>query len=142
MLVAAVLVQSAGCGLLPPPPREWGMPTTPIASSDLAGVYVQIDLAVTLNTNSTYKARGGDCISPYPEAVGNWTAAGNQIIFDPPIDKGVAGEELHRLDVLSHRGKLILVPTVGHGRRWYDKRGISYFTCLQRESVLKAEWSR
>lgn len=143
--VTAATNQLAGLGPrtsltldLPAASEQWGTPGTPSNAVAVAGSYYRGDglgynVSLTLEANGNYSAEWHGCLGKYGEASGKWSLADARITFTPSKEEDMMKGHLKSLDVLKFQGDWILVPTEKHEREFYDKMGVSRFSCFQKK---------
>lgn len=115
---------------------EKGTPAAPPDTKAVAGNYYQGDglgynIYLTLKEDGTYSAEWWGCMGKYGEAAGKWMLKDKEIAFKPTKEKDMMKGHLKSLDVLKFKGQWIFISS--DDRDFYDKWGVSRYSCFQRK---------
>ncbi|PYJ84112.1 MAG: hypothetical protein DME22_13915 [Verrucomicrobia bacterium] len=135
--VVAVTVGLGICVAYGADEKEKGTPEAPpnpqaLEASYFRGKGLAYNLHLTLEAGGKYKARWHSCLYKPGEASGTWSLADKRITFTPPIEGEMLQGRVEKLDVLKSKGEWILVPTDERDRQFYEKEGVTRFSCFQK----------
>lgn len=91
---------------------------------------------LTLSPDGTYKAEWHGCLGSYGEAAGKWKLGGGMVVFTPSKETDMMRNELRGLEVSRFQGHWILLSTNQSDRKFYDKWGISAYSCFQNTNSI------
>jgi hypothetical protein len=133
----AVAVIMVPCVVSGAEEQETGKPETPPNVAALAGSYFRgrglgYNLHLTLEANSKYKAKWHSCLYKSGEASGDWSLSDKRITLTPPMEGEMLQSRVESLEVLAFKGQWILLPTDQRDRQFYEKDGVTRFSCFQR----------
>ena len=94
-------------------------------------------MSLNLKEDGKYTSEWHGCLGKYGEASGTWSFKDKRITFTPAKEEELMKGYLWSLDVLKFKGDWILVPTEKGEREWYDKNGVSRFSCFQKQERIK-----
>jgi hypothetical protein len=122
--------------------KEEGTPAAPTSAKAVSGAYYRGDglgynVSLTLRKNGKYTAEWRGCLGKYGEASGTWRLNDKRITLSPSKEDGLMKGHLKSLDVLKFNGDWILVSTEQRDREFYDKWGVSRFSCFQKRMRIK-----
>jgi hypothetical protein len=134
----ALLIAGGPCSPSHAAPIEKGVPKTPPDAAAVAGTYCCRDgnayhVTLTLNTNSTYSAKGRSCLKNKGDAsgAGTWKLTGRRIVLTPSQEAGWMKGEPKVFDVLKFKGDWILVRA--DWPDYYNEHGVTDVSCFQRQ---------
>ena len=112
------------------------MPEAPPNAKAVAGNYYRGDgrgynIYLNLLEKGSYTAQWRGCLGEYGTASGTWAVADKRIVLTPVKEKDNMKGHLKSLDVLRYKGQWILVPSDDRG--FYNKYGVSRYSCFQKE---------
>jgi hypothetical protein len=110
----------------------------PTDKTVLAGRYHRGDgtgynVTITLSDASSYTSEWHGCLGKYGEACGTWKLRGRKIRFTPTKEKGMMKGYLTTLEVTKFAEAWILVPMQKEDRDFYEKWGVSQFSCFHKQ---------
>ena len=113
----------------------------PTDAKTLAGRYYRGDgtgynIYLTLNPEGKYTAEWHGCMGTYGEATGDWKLNDTQIVFIPSKETDMMRSHLRSLEVLKFRGRWIFLSTDKDDREFYDKWGVSAYSCFQNTNSI------
>lgn len=119
-----------------------GVSEAPSDSKALAARYYRGDgtgynVSITLAADGSYSSEWHGCLGKYGEASGTWTLAGRKLTFAPTKEDGMMKGHLKELEVMRFDAAWILVPTKKQDREFYEKWGISRYSCFQKADTTK-----
>lgn len=122
--------------------KKKGIPEAPTSAETVSGSYYRGDglgynVSLTLKENGDYAAEWHGCLGKYGVGSGTWQLTDKRISFAPTKEEGMMEGHLQSLDVMKFKGDWILVPTEKRDREFYDKWGISGFSCFQNGKNIK-----
>ena len=108
----------------------------PNDAGSIAGHYYEGDgtgynVYLTLRSNNTYTATWHGCLGAYGEAFGDWKLSGGLVVFAPSMETDMMRGHLKGLEVLRFQGHWIFLSTNKSDREFYDKWGVSVYSCFQ-----------
>jgi len=114
---------------------EKGVPEAPPNAKAVAGSYycgdgLGYNVTLTLKDNGVYSGEWHGCLGKYGEASGTWKLSDKRIVLTPKKEKDMMKGHLKTLDVMKYKGGWIFVRA--DDRDFYDKHGISRYSCFQR----------
>lgn len=95
------------------------------------------NIYLTLEADGRYAAEWWGCLGKYGEGNGTWRLEGRRIIFSPSHETGAMEGYLRTLEALRFEGDWILVPTRKEDRIFYEKSGVSRFSCFQKRERVR-----
>jgi len=118
-----------------------GVSDRPADAKTLAGRYYRGDgkgynVHLTLEAEGTYTAEWHGCLGTYGKAAGDWKLLGTQLAFTPSKETDMMRSHLRGLDVLKFRGHWIFLSTNKSDREFYDKWGVSTYSCFQNTNSI------
>ncbi|MEO7300154.1 MAG: hypothetical protein ABI042_16440 [Verrucomicrobiota bacterium] len=117
---------------------EKGTPETPPDANAIAGNFYRGDgtgynIYLTLMKDGKYTTEWHGCLGKYGEASGEWNLTDKQIIFSPAKEEGMMKKRrLISLETCKFKTQWIFVPTEKSDREFYDKWGVSRYSCFQK----------
>jgi hypothetical protein len=116
---------------------EKGIPEAPPNAKAIVGSFYRGDgtgynIYLTLKENGKYTAEWHGCLGKYGEASGKWKLAGQRISFSPSKEDGMMKDHLRSLDTCKFKGQWIFIPMDKSDRKFYDKWGVSRYSCFQK----------
>lgn len=122
--------------------KDLGVPDSPEFAEALAGEYYRGDgtgfnITLHLKPDGKYEAEWHGCLGKYGEASGTWSRNGSRVTFTASEEKDMMKGHLRSLDVAEFGGDWILVPTDERDREFYDRYGVSRYSCFQRTEKLR-----
>ena len=116
---------------------EKSAPETPPDVKAIAGSYycgdgLGYNVTLALKEDGCYLADWEGCLGRYGDASGCWKLLDKRIVLTPKKERDIMKGHLKTLDVLKHQGGWILVRS--ENRDFYDKRGVTRFSCFQKEN--------
>jgi hypothetical protein len=135
----SVVAQSTHASYVYKPKK--GISASPTDARMLAGHYYRGDgtgynIELNLKSNGTYSAEWHGCLGTYGKAAGVWNLAGTQVVFVASKETDMMRGHLKRLEVLKFQGHWILLPTKRDDREFYDKWGVSAYSCFQNTNSI------
>jgi len=114
---------------------EKGMSEAPPNAKAVAGVYycgdgLGYNVTLTLKDNGIYSGEWHGCLGKYGEASGTWKLSEKSIVLTPKKEKDMMKGHLKILDVMKYKGGWIFVRA--DNRDFYDKHGVSRYSCFQK----------
>ena len=133
----AVIISLGLCVAYGADEKEKGTPEAPpnpqaLEASYFRGKGLAYNLHLTLEAGGKYKARWHSCLYKPGEASGTWSLTDNRITFTPPMEGEMLLGRVEKLDVLKSKGEWILVPTDERDRQFYEKEGVTRFSCFKK----------
>jgi hypothetical protein len=118
-----------------------GVAERPADTRVLAGHYYRGDgtgynVHLTLGSDGAYSAEWQGCLGIYGEAAGDWKLADELVVFTPSKEIDMMRRHLRALEVMKFQGNWILVPTDKSDREFYDKWGVSTYSCFQNTNSI------
>jgi hypothetical protein len=134
--IGGIILMLGLCSSFASDEKEVGTPEAPPNTKAVAGSYYRGDgtgynIYLTLKANGKYTAEWHGCVGKYGEAAGRWVLDDKHIVFKPTKEEGMMKGHLKVLDVLKYKDRWIFVPT--DDREFYDKWGVSSYSCFQKE---------
>jgi hypothetical protein len=119
-----------------------GSAETPANTKAVSGSYYRGDgtgynIYLTLKPNGGYSAEWHGCLGKYGDASGTWRLDGSRITLSPSSEADMMKGHLRTLDVMRFENDWIFLPTDKEDREFYDKCGVSRFSCFQKKGKLK-----
>jgi len=119
---------------------EKGLPEAPPNTKAVLGNYYRGDgtgynVYLTLKRRGNYSAEGHGCLGKYGESSGKWTLDGKRIILVPTKEEGMLKAHLKQLDIIRFKGQWIFFRS--EDKDFYDKHGVSRFSCFQKRDSEK-----
>ena len=118
-----------------------GAAELPVDSNSLIGGYYRGDgtgynVYLTLSSNNQYTAEWHGCLGNYGEAAGDWKLSGGVVAFEPSKETDMMRGHLKALEVLKFQNHWILLSTNKNDREFYDKWGVSTYSCFQNTNFI------
>ena len=118
-----------------------GVAERPADAKALAGRYYRGDgtgynIYLTLNPEGTYTAEWHGCLGTYGEAAGDWKLTDTRIAFTPSKETDMMRSHLRGLEILKFQGHWIFLSTNKSDREFYDKWGVSDYSCFQNTNSI------
>lgn len=139
-----VTVIAVGCRTHDDEPRlvKKASAETPSDAKAISGSYYRGDgkgynIYLTLKPNGSYAAEWHGCLGKYGDASGTWRLDGSRIAFSPSSETDMMKGHLQALDVQRFEGDWIFLPTSERDREFYDKWGVSRYSCFQKKDKIK-----
>ena len=122
--------------------KEKGAPEAPKNAKSISGEYYRGDgtgynIYLTLKENGEYAAKWRGCLGEYGTASGKWRLNDKTIVLSPTKEERMMQGHLKKLDVLKFNGNWIFVPS--DDREFYDKHGVSRYSCFQKSDEKKLD---
>jgi hypothetical protein len=114
---------------------EKGEPAAPPNANAVTGSYYCGDgtgynVTLTLRVDGGYSAQWDGCLGKYGDASGHWKLSDKRIELTPKNETGMMKGHLKTLDVLKYKDGWIFVRA--DDRDFYDKYGVSRYSCFQK----------
>ena len=114
---------------------EKGVPADPQNTKAVGGSYYCGDgkgynVTLKLEESGSYSAEWRGCLGKYGEASGIWKLSGKQIVLTSKKETEMMQGHLKTLDILKYKDDWIFVRS--DGRDFYDKYGVSRYSCFQK----------
>jgi len=98
------------------------------------GTGYNVDL--TLGPDGAYTAEWQGCLGTYGQAAGTWKLVDGLVAFTPSKETDMMRSHLRGLEVLKFQGHWILLSTNKSRREFYDKWGVSAYSCFQNTNSI------
>jgi hypothetical protein len=107
----------------------------------LAGHYYRGDgtgynVDLTLGADGAYTAEWQGCLGTYGTAAGSWKLTDGLVVLTPSKETDMMRDHLRGLEVLKFKGHWILLTTNQSDRKFYDKWGITAYSCFQNTNSI------
>lgn len=114
----------------------------PTNARSISGSYYRGDgtgynIHLTLKSEGSYTAEWHGCLGKYGDARGTWRLNGSRIMFSPSSETDMMQGHLRTLDVMRFEGDWVFLPTSKEDREFYEKWGVSSYSCFQKKDRQK-----